>query len=242
VAPGLERRGVLAAFTERTGGVSEPPFRSLNLGFRTGDDPSRVRRNRRRAARALAVPHLTVARQVHGVRAVRVGPVRAGRGFLDPNDTLPAADVLATRRDRVVLATLVADCLPVVMASDQLVVTVHAGWRGLAAGVLDRAARLFPDPGRVAAAVGPAIGPCHYEVGAEVAEAVATGSSSGAVRVRRQGKIFLDLPGTALRVMKGAGIGHVEVAEDCTACQPDRFFSHRRDGRTGRQGAVAMRM
>ena len=242
VAPGLERRGVLAAFTERGGGVSEPPFRSLNLGFRTGDDPSRVRRNRRRAAEALKVPHLTSARQMHGVRAVRIGTARAGRGFLDPDDALPPADVLVTRGERVALTTLVADCLPVVMASDELVVTVHAGWRGLAAGVLNRAARLFPDTGRVAVAVGPAIGPCHYEVGAEVAEAVADGSPSGAVRVRRLGRTFLDLPGTAAKVVQDAGVGQVEVAEVCTACEPDRFFSHRRDGRTGRQAAVAMRM
>jgi polyphenol oxidase len=242
IAPGLERRGVLAAFTERGGGVSGPPFRSLNLGFRTGDDPARVRRNRRRAAEALNVPHLTVARQVHGVRAIRIGPGRAGRGFLDQSGALPPADVLVTRRDRVALATLVADCLPVVMASDELVVTVHAGWRGLAAGVLNRAAGLFPDRKGAAAAVGPAIGPCHYEVGAEVADAVAGGSPSGAVRASRRGRTFLDLPGTAARVLRDAGVGQVEVAEECTACEPDRFFSHRRDGRTGRQAAVAMRM
>ena len=242
VAPNLESRGVLAAFTERGGGVSEPPFDSLNLGFRTGDAPARVRRNRQRVAGALGVPHLTVARQVHGTKAIRVGPGRAGRGFLDPDRSLAPADVLLTGRVRVALTTLVADCLPVVLASNELVVAVHAGWRGLAAGVLSRAAELFTDPGSVAVAVGPAIGPCHYEVGEEVAEAVAGGSASGAIRERRRGRTFLDLPGTAAMVIRDAGVLDVDVAEECTACQPDRFFSYRRDGRTGRQAGVAMRM
>jgi YfiH family protein len=242
LAPGLEDRGVLAAFTERTGGVSDDPFRSLNLGYRTGDDTGNVRRNRKRAAAALGVPPWASARQVHGVRAVRVGGRRAGAGFLDPTTALPPADVLVTTRRGVPLGVLTADCLPIVLASEELLVTVHAGWRGLAGGILERTIRLFARPGAVAVAVGPAIGPCHYEVGEEVAGAVAAGSISGAVRLRRRGRMFLDLPATAVEVLRVAGVRDVELAETCTACQTDRFFSHRRDGATGRQAAVAMRM
>jgi YfiH family protein len=242
VAPGLERRGVLAAFTERTGGVSPDPFRSLNLGFRSGDLVARVRRNRKRVASALRVPPFASARSIHGVRAVRVGPRRAGAGFDDPSTILPPADVLLTGGRGIPLAVLTADCLPVVLASDELLVVVHAGWRGLAGGILDRAAGLFPESRSAAAAVGPAIGPCHYEVGADVAEAVAGGSPAGAVRRRREGRVFLDLPATATAILRAAGVPEVEVAGVCTACRGDRFFSHRRDGVTGRQAVIAMRV
>jgi copper oxidase (laccase) domain-containing protein len=113
---------------------------------------------------------------------------------------------------------------------------------GLAGGILDRAVDLFAEPRTAAAAVGPAIGPCHYEVGDDVAGAVAAGSPSGAVRRRIRGAVFLDLPATAVAVLRARGVRSVEVAEVCTACQGDRFFSHRREGVTGRQGAVAMWM
>jgi YfiH family protein len=242
VAPALEHRGVLTAFTERSGGVSPDPFRSLNLGFRTGDAGSRVRRNRGRVVSALRIPPFTSARQVHGIRSVRIGPRRAGAGFDGPSTALPAADALATRERGIPLAVLTADCLPIVLASDDLLVVVHAGWRGLAGGILDRAISLFPDPRAVSGAVGPAIGACHYEVGDDVAGAVTAGSPAGAVRRRRGGRVFLDLPGTAATVLRSRGIREVDVAEACTACQEERFFSHRRDGVTGRQAVVALRM
>lgn len=242
VAPGLEGRGVLAVFTERAGGVSSAPFQSLNLGFRTGDQPARVRRNRKRVTSSLRIPAFASARQVHGVRAARVGPRRAGAGFEDPSTALPPADILVTRGRGIALAILTADCVPVVVASDDLVVVVHAGWRGLAGGILDRAVELFPEPRAAAAAVGPAIGPCHYEVGDEVARAVAAGSPAGAVRRKNKDALFLDLPATAAGVLRARGIRSVDLAETCTACRGDRFFSHRRDGVTGRQGAIAMRM
>jgi hypothetical protein len=243
VAPGLERRGFLAAFTERTGGHSEDPFRSLNLGFRTGDDPGRVRANRERVVEALGVRPFAVARQRHGTDVARLGAADAAAGFEDPAAVLGHADILATTEARLPVAVLVADCLPVVLGSEAegLLVTVHAGWRGLAAGILDRAAGLFGGPGQAAAAIGPAIGPCHYEVGQDVAEAVGHGSPAGAAIERRDGRIALDLVGTATRVLELAGIGEVEVAGVCTACHPERFFSRRAEGLTGRQAVVAMR-
>jgi polyphenol oxidase len=242
LAPGLERRGVLAAFTERTGGVSVDPFRSLNLGYGTGDTGSHVRRNRDRAVTALRIPPFTTSRQAHGIETFTIDRSRAGEGFDVPTADLPTADILMTEERGVPLAVLTADCLPVAVASDDVIALVHAGWRGLAAGILDQALRLFPDASGIAAAVGPAIGPCHYEVGGDVADAVLAGSPAGAVQRERGGRRFLDLPATAVAVLEGAGVKEIEVAGMCTACHEDRFFSYRRDGVTGRQAAIVMRM
>jgi polyphenol oxidase len=239
VAPTLERRGVRAAFLERTGGVSAPPFDTLNLGFRTDDQADAVRANRRRAAQALGVDRFATARQVHGTGVAGVGRTRVGAGFEGPSDALPHADILATGLRGVALATLVADCLPVVLATDRLLVSVHAGWRGLAAGVLPRAVSLFPDPRSVGAWVGPGIGACHYEVGPEVIAAVEA-STPAAVDRRRGGRSFLDLSATARGQLRALGVVDAEAADQCTACSPERFFSHRRDGVTGRHGTVSV--
>jgi polyphenol oxidase len=236
VATGLERRGFLAAFSERTGGISEGPYHSLNLGLRTGDDFDRVRGNRERLSRGLAVPGLVTARLVHGVAVARVGA----------SDTtgvpVGEADILEVEERGVPLGVLVADCLPIALASEAegRLVAIHAGWRGLAGGILARAASLFASPAEVSAAVGPAIGPCHYPVGPEVAAAVGRGSPAVVDRVG--GELRLDLARTAAAALEAQGIHSVELAELCTACHEDRFFSHRRDGRTGRQALVAMRL
>jgi YfiH family protein len=231
----------MAAFTERTGGVSPAPFDSLNLGFRTGDRAERVATNRRRVVRALDVPPFAVGEQVHGSAVARVGRERAGAGFTEAGEAVPGVDALAVTRPGISVAVLVADCVPVVLARPGLVAVVHAGWKGLAAGIVDRVLGRFAGDGWVAAAVGPAIGPCHYEVGEEVAEMV-SGAIGGAEVTRRVGRTFLDLPSTVARVLRAAGIRSIDRAEECTACLPDRFFSHRRDGATGRQAAVAMRL
>ena len=240
-APGLERRGVLAAFTQRAGGESPPPFDSLNLGFRTGDDRDRVRRNRGRAVSGLGIGPFAVARQVHGAAVARVPVEAAGAGFHDPAAALGPADILVTSARGLPLAVLVADCLPIVLVSDHLLAAVHAGWRGLAAGIVARAAAEFEDRSVVSAAIGPAIGPCHYEVGDEVVTAVDRGSGGGAVVERRDGSTALNLRATAVRALVAAGIRDVKVIELCTACEPGRFYSHRRDGTTGRHAMVAMR-
>lgn len=234
---GHERRGFLVGFTERTGGVSDPPYDTLNLGFRTGDEADRVRVNRARVTAALEVPPLTTARQVHGAEIARVDAASASRPVAD-------ADAMATSRPEVPLAVLVADCVPVCLVSEaeDLLVVVHAGWRGLAAGLVPRAVALFDRPRQAAAAIGPAVGPCHYEVGADVADAVERGSAAGAITDRRDGRLYLDLAATAETSLGAAGIREVDVAGSCTACEPARFFSHRRDGPTGRQALVAMRL
>lgn len=239
----LEERGFLVAYTERTGGASEAPFDTLNLGYATGDRAEHVRENRERLIAALGIPPFAVARQRHGSGLVRVGEKRAGAGFQGPPSPLGGADALAVSRPRIPVAVLTADCVPVALASPEqdLLVAVHAGWRGMAAGVVGHALRLFERPGRVLAAIGPSIGQCHYQVREDVALAVAAGSHADAITERRDGGLFLDLPGAVARVLRAAGTRKIERADECTACEPARFFSHRRNGETGRQGMVAAR-
>lgn len=237
-SPALERRGGAAIFTERTGGVSSGPFHSLNLGFGVGDAAARVRRNRERLATHLRIPGFAVGEQVHGAGAARVGAGRGGAGFRSRASAIRGADALiASRRGRP-LAVLTADCVPVVLVGDEVVAVVHAGWRGLAAGIVDRIVRRL-DGRPLAAAIGPAIGPCHYEVGQEVVAAVEEGSAAGARVERRRGRSFLDLPRTVETALRLAGVTEVDRAGECTACHEERFFSHRRDVVTGRQAAIA---
>ncbi|HEV8249927.1 MAG TPA: polyphenol oxidase family protein [Gaiellaceae bacterium] len=199
--------------------MSEGRYTSLNLGLLTADERPRVEENRRRlAAAAGADPaRLSWPLQVHGAAVVRAN----GRGA--------EADAIWTDEPGVGLVVVTADCLPIALvrtAGTPGVCLVHAGWRGLAAGLVDAAVTALG--GRVAAVVGPGIGPCCYEVGPEVAE-----------RFGERGRT-LDLRGVAERALRRAGVEEVEHVDLCTACDEERFFSHRRDrGLTGRQGALA---
>jgi purine-nucleoside/S-methyl-5'-thioadenosine phosphorylase / adenosine deaminase len=244
VSEPLERIRVLAAFLERTGGASAPPYDTLDVSLSVGDEQTAVMQNRQRVCDALDIPPYALVEQVHGAKIVRVGAKRAGAGFEPGSPPVGRADGMSTASERLPLAIQTADCVPLVLASadEPLVAIVHAGWKGFAAGILDVAAALFAEPKGVRAAIGPTIGPDHYEVGEDVALAVSTGSSAGAVTETRGGKLFLDLPGTAKRVLRAAGVTKVEDTGVCTACEPERYFSHRRDGVTGRQVAIAMRM
>jgi polyphenol oxidase len=239
----LEADGFLVAFTERAGGLSEGPFRSLNLGLRCGDDPARALENRRRLCGAVGIPSFALVRQVHGAKVVRAGSERVGAGFEDPSTALGDADAIVTSSRRVALAVLTADCVPVALAdpATERLAVVHAGWRGVVQGVLAAAVDCFPGPAEVRAAVGPAVGPDHYEVGADVVEAVAAACPGGAVTSRSRSRLLLDLPATVVRILSTLGIRSIDREEVCTACEPERFFSHRRDGITGRQALVAMR-
>lgn len=243
VSVGLERDGFLAAFTERTGGASGGPYRALNVSYSVGDTTRSVAENRARIVEGLGTQPFAVAGLVHGSRIVRVGAGRAGAGFRRPEDVVAAADGLVTRSAGVPLAVTTADCVPLVLSSarERKVAVVHAGWRGFAGGVVSAAAGLFDDPRGVRVAIGPAIGPCHYEVGEDVALAVAAGSGPGAALERRDGRLHLDLVATARAILRGHGIRRVEDTGICTACERRRFFSHRRDGVTGRQIAIAAR-
>jgi YfiH family protein len=228
--------GARAAFSARPGGVSEGPFESLNLGRLTGDDVEAVRENRHRLAAGLDIDprRVLIARQVHGAKVLRHDGPQEPAAFAGPAPGPPEADGHATARTGLAPLVFVADCLPVALAGPGGVAMAHCGWRGLATGVLERAVE---EVDAQAAAIGPGIGPCCYEVGDEV-RATFMGIAPDVIANGR-----LDLPQVARRLLERAGLRSLEVAEECTSCEPDLFFSHRRDrGRTGRQAGLAWLM
>lgn len=215
--------GAKAAFSTRLGGVSKPPFDSLNLGILTEDDTDAVAENRQRLAEALGfeVEQIVFALQVHGTRLIH-HPCE---------DSIPEADGHVITEAGLMPMVLAADCLPVTLYGPNGLAMVHAGWRGLADGILGSAAEAVE---ATAAAIGPGIGPCCYEVGDEVLSAF-TDLGEGVARGR-----MLDLPEVARRRLAQAGVVRVESAGLCTSCEEELFFSHRRDhGRTGRQAGIA---
>jgi polyphenol oxidase len=249
VAEDLLGAGVVAAFTGRAGGGSAPPYDTLNLGLRVGDDLRRVLANRRRVATVLGLAGRpwALARQVHGAEVLRVTAGGLGAGPPEAKPPLGDADGLVTADPGVVLAVLTADCVPVLLADPAagVVGAVHAGWRGLAAGVVEAGvaamAELGADPGSCVGLVGPAAGGCCYEVGADVREAVGSGHPA-ALATTRDGRPALDPAAGAAQALERAGVGQVRLARECTIDLAGRFFSHRRDhGRTGRQaGLIAL--
>jgi polyphenol oxidase len=249
VAEDLLARGVVAAFTGRAGGSSTGPFASLNLGLRVGDDVRRALSNRRRVATVLGLAGLpwAVARQVHSARVLRVDPAALGQGPPEGRPPVGEGDGLVTAEPGLVLVALAADCAPVLLADPAtgVVGALHAGWRGLAAGVVEAgvaaAAELGADPAVTVGLVGPAIGGCCYEVGADVRAAVGD-RYPAALATTRDGRPSLDPAAGAAEALARAGVGAVRVAGECTFDLAERFFSHRRDhGRTGRQaGLVAL--
>ncbi len=217
--------GASAAFSSRLGGVSEPPFDSLNLGILTEDDPAAVSENRRRLALALGLEpeQVVFSLQVHGTRLIDHSD--------SPSEERPEADGHVIRGPGVAPMVLAADCLPVALHGPGGLAMVHAGWRGLAGGIVGAGAEAVEAN---AAAIGPGIGPCCYEVGEEV-QAAFGDLGDGIVAGR-----MLDLPEVARRLLARAGVERVESADLCTSCERELFFSHRRDhGRTGRQAGIA---
>ncbi len=240
--------GLRHGFSERGGGVSPPPFAALNLGPRSGDAPVHVRENRRRFLDALGLVGLPLLapQQVHSA----VVSVHAVSRPLPADGVLPG-DAVVTDARGVVLMVLAADCVPVLLCEPQagVIAAVHAGWRGTAGAIASRAVAVMRErfacaPERIVAALGPAIGRCCYEVGPEVVAAVARvtpGSPEAFITVRPDGKALLDLVAANVAQLEAAGLRreHIGGVGLCTACQPHRFFSHRRDGEpTGRGGAA----
>jgi polyphenol oxidase len=231
-------RGVRAAFTLRGGGVSSGRYASLNLGARVGDLDAAVAENRRRVRVQLQLPGEPAwIEQVHGV------------GVLDLDAAPPlatAADAVVARRAGTVCAVQVADCLPVLFAARDggTVAAAHAGWRGLAAGVLEAAAaRLDVKPQQLIAWLGPAIGPRHFEVGEEVRAAFTARDSAAAAAFapNARGRWQCDLGALARQRLAAIGISAVYGAGWCTFADAARFFSHRRDGQCGRMAALIWR-
>ena len=239
----LRAAGFPHAFTTRQGGVSTGPFASLNLGRGVDDDPAAVRANRLAVAQALALdPERHVeADQVHGAVVAVVGAADAGRSVAE-------ADGLVAVEPGTVLAVHAADCVPILLADPRTgaVAAVHAGWRGTAAGIAAEAVTVMADrfgtrPEDVLAALGPSIGPCHYEVDEPVRERfrrwpwweeVATSHAHG--------RWQLDLRAANRRQLLDTGLlpERIDVLDLCTYHHPDLFFSHRRDRVTGRMAAI----
>jgi polyphenol oxidase len=238
--------GAEAVFTTRRGGFSEGPYASLNLGRLTDDRPDAVRRNRARLRERVGVRPAHI-RQVHGtvVRTVADASDPFVAPLPDGGIELPEADGQATRVRGVAPMVLTADCLPIAVAGcgrsgakdGGAVAMLHAGWRGLAGGIVAegvRALRELGADGPLEAAIGPGAGGCCYEVGDEVREAFADHGD----RVRRGRN--LDLKAIARDQLAQAGVESVHDVELCTICSgAELFFSHRRDrGITGRQAGL----
>jgi YfiH family protein len=244
------QRGALVAFTERTGGVSDGHYRSLNLAAHVGDDPEHVASNRRMAMKAMGLSTfsagLTTAQQVHGDRVVVIGPGDCGAGADPTSGPPPVAhcDALVTTTPRVPLMLLFADCVPVVLvAPGQGVAVAHAGWRGALAGIAGSTARVLArevgcDPAEIVGYVGPHIGSCHYEVGAEIMSHFVNTFGT----VARADSGGLDLGAVVAASLVDAGVSSCSIAAlgACTFESTDRFYSYRAEnGLTGRHGAVA---
>ncbi len=242
VVGGPEWRGIRYFCTTRHGGVSLAPYDTFNLGPHVGDDEAAVRENRERLARALPGAPVWVE-QVHGT-AVFEADAGAAQGV--------QADALLTARAGQVLAIMTADCLPVVMGDTEgrVVAVAHAGWRGLAAGVLEQTfARLrarLPDAGAVWRAwIGPGISRSHFEVGPPVRQAFVSADARSAPYFHPKGqadKWWADLPGLAEHRLSCMGVTQVWQSRWCTHARPDMFFSHRRQQPCGRMATLVWKV
>ncbi len=224
---------VRAACTLRTGGASGGPFASFNLADHVGDDAAAVAANRARLRSALQLPADPLwLTQVHGCEVARFdGTAR------------PAADAAVSTRPGEACAVLVADCLPVLFTdrAGTCVAAAHAGWKGLAGGVLERTIEALPAaPGTLMAWLGPCIGPTAFEVGADVRDLfiAAQADARQDFRPHADGRWLADLWSLARRRLAAAGVGAVYGGQGCTYSEPRRFYSFRRDGMTGRMAAL----
>jgi YfiH family protein len=231
---------VRAAFTLRAGGVSAPPYESLNLGLHVGDLPAAVAENRRRVRAALALPAEPAwLEQVHGTAVARLDDATAGRA---PDSAALRADAAMTRSAGLVCAIQVADCMPVLFAArdGSCIAAAHVGWRGLAAGVLEATVAAMDFPGtQLLAWLGPAIGQANFEVGEEVRAAFTVhdaGAQVAFVRNARE-RWQCDLYALARRRLAALGVA-AGGGGWCTFADRQRFFSFRRDGRCGRMAAL----
>jgi YfiH family protein len=230
----LRLPGARAIFSTRLGGVSKGPYESLNLGILTEDDPELVTENRRRLAGAVGLDPDCVAMgwQVHGSDLREWDSPPSPSAFAEPGTELDRVDGHLTDRSGLALMVLVADCIPVALAGGGRAAILHCGWRGLAEGIVEKGLERFDEP--PAAAVGPGIGPCCYEVGPEVLEAFegVDGAADGRM---------LDLRAIIAHKLAEGGVEEVQHLDHCTSCRPELYFSHRRDGGvTGRQAGLVV--
>jgi YfiH family protein len=221
---------VKSVFSGRQGGVSLPPYDSFNLGDHVGDDDHAVTQNRALLLDALnGAESIQWLSQVHGNCVVEAG---------DGSQVL-TADAVTTIKAGVVCAVLTADCLPVLFCDNEgkRVAAAHAGWRGLADGILLNTLKCFDDPSKVSAYLAPAIGPTAFEVGPEVRDAFAW-AGDDCFTAGQGDRLYADIFKLARLQLESAGIGAVYGGGVCTASAPEQYFSFRRDGVTGRQVSV----
>jgi YfiH family protein len=229
---------VRAVITTRNGGVSAGAYASFNLGRSTGDDPKAVAENRGRL-RALLPEEPRWLKQVHGARVLRAEEV----------SDFPEADASVAVERATVCAIQVADCLPILFTDrgGTVVAAAHAGWRGLAGGVIDNTVAEMSRAGvaraDVFAHIGPGIGPHAFEVGDDVYQAFTAGDADASTAFKRHtpGKWLADLPALARRALARAGVENVYGGDVCTYSDPARFYSYRREKVTGRMGAFIWR-
>jgi hypothetical protein len=249
---GAESHGVSVAVTTRLGGVSRPPYDTLNLGLHVGDRPEDVVVNRERAARAFGVglDRVVFAHQVHGTTARNVGAAEAGRGASDEAEAVEDTDILVTTSPGVTLAILVADCVPIALVDPdaRVLAAAHAGWRGTAAGAAAAALRAMAESGgrpeRIRVFVGPAVAPVRYQVGDEVRDALAE-----AVRPARlestvaqpdgPGRWRVDLVAANRQQLEMAGVAPEHICESGITTANPSLFSDRARRPCGRFGLLA---
>jgi YfiH family protein len=252
---------VRALVTTRNGGVSAPPFGrwqdgvdqpgGLNLGMKAGDDPGAVAINRERLLKLAGVSHVAWLEQIHGAGIVRADEVLAQT---QTGSGPTQADASVTDRPGTVCAVMVADCMPVLLcdAAGRAVGAAHAGWRGLAAGIVEQTAQRVAalagvDAAALHAYLGPSIGPDAFEVGPDVRDAFMTGvgaaqraatANAFSEHPRNPGKYFADLPALARLRLHALGVTRIVGGDLCTVTQRDCFYSYRRDRETGRMAAL----
>ena len=227
-------KSVKAFSTTRTGGCSAAPWDSFNIGAHVDDDPEQVEKNRRKLAESVGMSRarFRFMNQVHGTDFAEL-----------PGDLSLQSDGCVTSQPRVPCLVMAADCLPVLFCTraGTRVAAAHAGWRGLCNGVLEQAVAQFDDPAELMAWLGPAIGPGQFEVGAEVREAFLEKDSEAHqafVPGATDGHFLADLYSLARQRLTSAGVSAIYGGHWCTFSEPERFFSYRRDGVTGRMASL----
>lgn len=243
--PAFDAVDVLAAVSFRKGGVSRPPFQSLNPGLHTGDGKSAVLENRRRFLKVLKVPpeDIVTLKQVHGKSVVWARDEDRGRGAADYEDSLAPADAVLTAEKNLPLVIFTADCCPLFFFEKKRRIAglAHAGWKGteldIAGLVVGEITDRGGSAGDILCAIGPSIGPCCYEVGEDLA-----GRFEDPFIRKEKGKMFLDLPGInrALLIKHGIPEKNILASSFCASCHNDLCYSHRKEGRTGRMASVIM--
>lgn len=223
-------------FTDRRGGVSTGIYESLNFRMNSEDPPENVRENFRRLGEKLGCARLVLSRQEHTDTILQVDGSYVRADVYDPAPYV--ADGLVTREENLGLVIFTADCVSILLAGDGVVAAVHAGWRGTALGIAAKAVgEMGCDPASIRAWIGPAIGPCCYEVGDEVRAALLSRMGEAA-RPFFHGR-NVDLQGLNRRQLENCGVGRVEVSPVCTRCSHEVYWSHRyTQGRRGVQAAA----